>query len=282
MREIDQQASAATSRGDRQQTESLKRGLAILRCFSPERSRLSNQDISAQTGLPKATVSRLAYTLTQLGYLVHSKETGLYRVGPPVLSLGFACLSGIGVRDVAQPYMQNMAEYAGPGILVALGARDDFSITYVGCSRSSGMISLLLNVGSRVSLARSAIGRAYIAGLEENERARVVSQLRERAGSNWPIIEEGILKSVAQVRERGFCVNLGEWQPDVHSIAVPFSRVRPDEPLLAFNCGGPSYLLKPERLIDDLGPRLVEMAQRVRMTLSETSYGTASGPLTTG
>ncbi|MEY2115135.1 MULTISPECIES: helix-turn-helix domain-containing protein [Rhodanobacter] len=35
----------------------------ILRCFEYGAQRLGNQDISRQTGLPKTTVSRLAFTL---------------------------------------------------------------------------------------------------------------------------------------------------------------------------------------------------------------------------
>lgn len=39
------------------------RAFSILRCFEYGAQRLGNQDISRQTGPPKTTVSRLAFTL---------------------------------------------------------------------------------------------------------------------------------------------------------------------------------------------------------------------------
>ena len=50
---------------------SLARGLDILTAFTPAEGLLGNQEIAARAGLPKATVSRLTYTLTKLGYLTH-------------------------------------------------------------------------------------------------------------------------------------------------------------------------------------------------------------------
>ena len=47
----------------------LARGLDLLRAFKPGETMLGNRDFVERTGLPKATVNRLAYTLTVLGYL---------------------------------------------------------------------------------------------------------------------------------------------------------------------------------------------------------------------
>ncbi|MDL2425343.1 helix-turn-helix domain-containing protein, partial [Pseudomonas sp. BAgro211] len=57
---------------DRKYVEALARGLDVLRAFTHGSVVLGNQEISRITGLPKATVSRMTYTLTQLGYLCYS------------------------------------------------------------------------------------------------------------------------------------------------------------------------------------------------------------------
>ncbi|WP_085558186.1 IclR family transcriptional regulator [Azospirillum agricola] len=250
--------------GDRQFVVALFRGLEILRCFQPWDNALGNQELAQRSGLPKATVSRLTYTLSKLGYLVYMEDSGRYRMGVPVLGLGYACLGGLKIRETAQPYLQELADHAGDGVLAALGGRDDLSMIYVSCARSAGMLSLQLNVGSRISLARSGMGRAYLAAIGDDEREALMPKLRARAGEErWPQIEAGIRRAIDEIRTRGFCMNVGDWYPQVNSVAVPFRSPQGDLPALAFNCGGPSYVLTPERLENDLGPRLVDLANKV-------------------
>lgn len=250
--------------GDRQFIVALYRGLEILRCFRPSDGALGNQDLAQRSGLPKATVSRLTYTLSKLGYLVYLEESGKYRMGVPVLGLGYACLAGLKIRETAQPYLQELADYAGDGVLTALGGRDDLSMIYIACARSAGMISLQLNVGSRISLSRTGMGRAYLAGISDDEREALLPKLRARAGEDrWPQVYEGITRAIEEVRTRGFCMNVGDWHPQVNSIAAPFRTPHGDMPVLAFNCGGPAYILTPERLEKNLGPRLVDMVNKV-------------------
>ena len=250
--------------GDRQFVVALHRGLDILRCFKPADGALGNQDLARRSGLPKATVSRLTYTLSKLGYLVYLEDSGKYRMGVPVLGLGYACLAGLRIRETAQPFLQELADYAGDGVLTALGGRDALSMIYIACARSAGMISLQLSVGSRISLARSSMGRAYLAGLRETERAALMPKLRARVGEEaWPRIEDGVLRAVEEISARGFYMNVGEWHPQVNSVAVPLRLPHDDDSLLAFNCGGPSYILTPQRLESNLGPRLVELAHKV-------------------
>ena len=88
------QREASESDGeDRMFVNALARGLEILRVFNPSYGALGNQEIARRTGIPKPTVSRLAYTLTKLGYLIYFPDTRRYQLGPAGLSLGYAILS---------------------------------------------------------------------------------------------------------------------------------------------------------------------------------------------
>lgn len=249
--------------GDRQFITSLHRGLEVLRAFRPDdRAGLSNGDLAERTGLPNSTVSRLTYTLLKIGYLLYDDATGRYRMGVPVLSLGYACLSGMPIRDAAQGYMQELADECGAGVLVALGSRDENTITYLATARTKSVVALQLGVGSRISLARSAIGRAWLAACPADERKDILASLEAKAEpEDWPKIRAGIDRSAKEVAERGFCGNYGEWQPTVNSVAVPFRAQDPSEPLLAFNIGGPASYLPKERLENEIGPKLVHLVQ---------------------
>lgn len=252
--------------GDRQFVTALHRGLEILRAFQPtDTSGLGNRELAERTGLPNSTVSRLTYTLLKLGYLVYHEETGRYRMGVPVLGLGYACLGGLRIRETVQPHMQRLADECGDGVLVALGGRDDMKMTYIAAARASaGMISLQLNVGSRISLARSAMGRAYIAGTDDHEREQIMQRVEERTDpADWPQLRDEIEEAAAQIKERGFYVSIGKWQSDVHAVSVPYRSMHGDTPMLSFNLGGPGYILPRDRLINELGPKLVQMRNTI-------------------
>src|SRR5579863_10437634 len=93
---------------DRSFVVALSRGLDVLRAFHPNDGLLGNQDIAARTKLPKPTVSRLTYTLTKLGYLSQVSRFDKYQLAPPAMSLGYAALANLGIRHIAQPYLQSL------------------------------------------------------------------------------------------------------------------------------------------------------------------------------
>jgi DNA-binding IclR family transcriptional regulator len=250
--------------GDRQFVAALHRGLEILACFRPTDGSLGNQDLAMRSSLPKATVSRLTYTLSKLGYLTYLNSQGKYRLGAPVLGFGYSCLGGLKIREFMQPHLQELADFAGDGALIALGARDDLTMTYIACARSAGVISLQLSVGSRISLARSSVGRAHLSGLSEEEREGLMERMRIHYGEErWAPIHKGILRSLQEIRAQGYCLNFGDWHPQINSVAVPFLSKQPDAAVLAVNCGGPAHVLTAERLRKTLAPRLLEIVRKV-------------------
>lgn len=245
---------------DRKFVVALARGLEILRAFRQDGELLGNKDLAQRSGLSKSTVSRLTYTLCKLGYLHYLQDTARYRLAPPVLSLGFACLASLPVRELALPMMRELAAYSG--LPVALAARDRTSMVYVERVRSPNPVTLAVEVGAHIKLATSALGRAYIAGLCQDEREAVFEELAEHEGASWPSIRNGIERALECYEKHGFCTSIGEWKVGVNSVAVPF--VPSDgSPVLAFNVGGPADQLPFELIFSDMGSRLVEIAKRV-------------------
>ncbi|MBL4598746.1 MAG: IclR family transcriptional regulator [Rhizobiaceae bacterium] len=259
------EAAKTNTENDRQFVTALHRGLEILRAFKPtDRAGLGNRELAERTGLPNSTVSRLTFTLWKLGYIVYDDGTGRYRMGVPVLSLGYACLAGMQIRETAQVYMQELADECGDGVLVALGSRDNMTMTYLACARSVGLISLQLSVGSRISLSRSALGRAYIAGTTQDERDEILISIEERGDADFAQLMKGaIVEAQDQIGAKGFYMNIGGWQPDVNSVAVPYRSPDGNIPMMSFNLGGPAYNLPKEKLELEFGPKLVEMVNKI-------------------
>lgn len=245
---------------DRGFVTALARGLEVLACFRRGEALLGNQEIAARCGLPKSTVSRLTYTLTRLGYLHYVPEAGKYRLGTAVLALGGALLSRLDVRRLARPAMQEIAAEARA--VVALGTRDRLSMVYLEVAKGDSAISLNLEVGSRISLANSAMGRAYLAICGEAEREEALARLRELDEPAFPRIRAGIEAALRDWATLGCCCSFGDWQENVNAIAVGF-RPGGGLPPMVLNCGAPSFLVTREDLLERARPRLSALAARL-------------------
>lgn len=254
----------AAAKDDRHFVTALARGLEVLACFRTGESTLSNQELALRCRLPKSTVSRLTLTLTRLGYLIHVPENGRYRLGTACLALGSALLTRLDVRKIARPLMQELAGYAHA--TVALGVRDKLSMIYVENCRSAAALTLTLDVGSRIPVATSAIGRAWLAAIGERERTEFLDLVRELDDVAWPRIAEGVARSLEEYRTLGVTCSFGEWQPDVNGIACA---VHPGNglPLMAINVGGPSFHLSREFLLAEVRPRLISLVARIEEAL---------------
>lgn len=245
---------------DRLFVNAIARGLEILRCFRPGETYLANAELASRTGIPKPTVSRFTHTLTKLGYLLLSESDGKYRLASGVLALGYSMLANMDVREIARPAMRELAEYSKGA--VSIGIRDRLSMVYVESCRSSSRVALQLAVGSRIPLATTAIGRAVLAGLPQEERDYLLDHIRLADEENWPRIKLGIEQAQLDIAERGFCLSVGELHSEIHAVGVPLIGVE-QEKALAFNCGGPAFLLPREKLESDIGPRLVQLVRKV-------------------
>ncbi|MBH9393137.1 IclR family transcriptional regulator [Pseudomonas aeruginosa] len=244
---------------DRQFVTALARGLELLRCFTPRESLLGNQELAKKTGLPKPTVSRLTHTLTRLGYLRHLPHSGKYQLEVGGMSFGYAMLSNLSIRALARPLMEEMAGYAKAA--VAMAARDRLSMVYLAVVHGEANLTMRRQVGSHLSLHRSAIGRACLAAMPEDEREFILGHLRKRHPEDWPEVRKGLERAFRDYADYGFCLSLGEWQRDVNAVGVALHHE--SHGLLAFNCGGPSFHLKREKLEDDIGPRLLHMVHNI-------------------
>jgi DNA-binding IclR family transcriptional regulator len=249
---------------DRQFVNALARGLEVLRCFQPGRAHLSNADLSRLTGFPKPTVSRLTYTLKKLGYLQFSDDMRKYQLASGVLGLGYSMLANLDVRNLARPAMQELAEYSR--VSVAIGVRDRLSMIYVETCRSSARVTLRLDVGSRIPLATTSMGKALLCGMSHDERNGVMDEIRRADRDNWPRIRTDLEKAFDDYDAQGFCIALGEWQPEIRAVGVPLIGVG-GEKQMAFNCGGPAYLLAHDKLKNDIGPRLTALVRGVERDL---------------
>jgi IclR family pca regulon transcriptional regulator len=209
--------SAAT--GDPNFMTSLARGLAVIRGFSREKRFMTIAQLSQKTGIPRAAVRRCLYTLERLGY-VTSEDGRNFALRPKLLGLGHAYLSSTPLVVTAQPFLDRVSEAVNESCSLAI--LDGVDILYVARSVSSRIISVALNVGSRLPAHCTSIGLVLLAHLPpadlKDHLARVdLKRYTERTITS----RAALLDALEEVRDQGFAVADNMMEIGVRSIAVP-------------------------------------------------------------
>ncbi|WP_144110171.1 IclR family transcriptional regulator [Paraburkholderia sp. BCC1886] len=238
----------------------LARGLDLLRAFKPGETLLGNRDFVERTGLPKATVNRLAYTLTVLGYLRLDESLGKYALDAGVLSLGFALLSGTDTLELARPHLRTFAREVGAA--VSLGCRDGLDMIYLETIRSETALTLGLASGSKLSMLTSSMGRAYLAVQPEDARKALLAELRKAAGKHAALQVAEAEKEIAAFATERCCYSFRAWHDDVNAVAVPFREPREGR-WLVLSCSGPASSMGEAVFRDSVAPRLKALARRL-------------------
>ena len=259
-------AGTDTEGKDRNFVTALARGLEILRCFGENERSLTNSEIAERTGLPKATVSRLTHTLCVLEYLAADPRDGSYRLSAGVLHLGFSVLASMDIGERAKQEMRALRDGPNSYVTVALAEQHGLDAVYLATSNSREGVSLAIRVGSRLPIFHSAIGRAILVGMTEDDRERVLALAQAESAEMEAEGRLQIAEALAEFEAKGFCTGYGTWLSDVNGIAVPVYALAGGL-VYGLNVGGPASRLKKKELETVYGPLLIKAAR----TLSPSS-----------
>ena len=238
----------------------LAHGLAVLECFTVGEPALSNKELAVRTGLSKATISRLTYTLAALGLVHYDAHLRRYRLGATTLSLGYPLLANLNVRQTARPLMKQLADEAGGS--VSLGMRDRIHMVYVETIRGHDGIAFRPDIGASLPMLQTAMGRAWLAQAAPSVREAIVREIRARFPEQWTLYGDALEAACRDLAENGFCISCGCWQKDVNAVAVPLT-VPIDGEILVFNCGVPAARSSVRQLERRIAPRLIRLVRQV-------------------
>ena len=235
----------------------LERGFRVLDCFVAASKPLSNSEVAELTGIPRPSVTRLIATLVALGHLRPAQASERWELAAGVVRLARSFLGTLNIRDYAREHLRSLAEAIDASSF--LGVRDGLDVLVVEAARSSAAVAVMsADVGTRMSLARSALGRAWLLGLDPESRAVVLGQL-QAADVVTDKQKMALSKSLASTQELGYIVSVGEWHPAINAAAVPVCTA--DGQIVSLNCGGPAFMLTEAKLRGWVVPRLLQAAQ---------------------
>lgn len=203
---------------DRQFVDALARGFAVMECLSRAQRPLGNGEIARIVGLPPSTISRLTYTLTELGYVRRSSLERTYELTPKNLTLGYSVLSGMSLLDRVRPYLRSISDKTGE--TVALAVRDSLHISFVEVIPGTNLLSVRLATGGRLRIGVSAAGVALTAALSKRKRWSLLNRLKaEMEQRNED--HDAFVKAVDDCGSAGYAIVRNLWQEGVGGVSTP-------------------------------------------------------------
>jgi IclR family acetate operon transcriptional repressor len=205
-----------SSDAGRYEVQAVSKAAAILGAFKTT-VQLSQSEIAAAVGLPKATVYRLAATLQQAGLLAKDSQDN-YRLGSELVALARQVLNR-GLPSVARPYMLELSNRFGHS--VNLGIRSHYDVLFIEVLESRHNFRTTSAVGAREPLHATAAGKAILAELPQGELDEFVRIHGLPALTPNTITSRARLdEELAKVHDRGYAFDAGECVLGAHCVAA--------------------------------------------------------------
>lgn len=249
-------------------SQSLERGLAILSCFTPKRPVLGIADIADELGMSRSTTHRYVITLLALGYLEQGASRK-YRLGLRVTDLGMSALNSTGLREHAQPYIEELRQRTS--YTVSLAVLDGPEVLYVDRAlsfrRGHDRTGLDIRTGSRLPAYCTAMGKLLLANLPDADQRELIPSMKlTKHGPNTITSKKALRDELEEVLDANFAVDDEELAKDLYSVAAPV-RNEARQVVAAVDIAVPSSMITLGELVDALGPHLVSTADRISARL---------------
>ncbi|MEK6202847.1 MAG: IclR family transcriptional regulator [Psychrobacter sp.] len=245
---------------DRQFVTALGRGLTLLSAFE-HHEQLSHQQLCQMTKLPKATITRLIHTLMTLGFLrvtIH----GQYQLGSSAVRLSAIAWSRHDLVAAAEPLLRQFA--SSNEVSVNLATEVEGEMRYHACCRSPARLSVNLQVGSAVPVARTAIGRAFYSVSSQARQKVILSNLQEHLSTEDYNHAQSALSAAAEhYRTHGYTISDGEFSTDILAVAVGVFDVATGQYAYSLNASVPSANWQSDDYAAMIVPKLQALAERI-------------------
>jgi IclR family pca regulon transcriptional regulator len=174
--------------------------------------------IAERVDLSRAAARRFLLTLENLGYV--SLEGRNFQLTAKVLDLGYGYLSSLSLPEIAQPHLETLAsrvhESASASVL------DGTDIVYVARVPIRRIMSVKINIGTRMPAHATSMGRVLLSGLSSPELKTLISNFDLPKYTKNTITSKNILlQEINKVRIQGWSINDQELEYGLRSIAVP-------------------------------------------------------------
>jgi len=241
-------------------TGSLAKGIKLLEVLADTGRAMGVSELSRALGLDKSTVYRLLATLKSRGYVEQDPETRKYTIGPRMIAVSSRILGNNDVYLQARPVMKKLLQETRETVHLAMLMENQ--VVYIAQEISPEVVSVNTEIGQREPVYCTAVGKALVAFLPEEELEAVICRLDFQPYTPRTITDPDRFRAhCQQIRAQGYAVDDEELYPGVRCIAAPI-RGHDGSVLASLGISGPTTRLQSE-VISRLGRIVMKYAQEV-------------------
>jgi DNA-binding IclR family transcriptional regulator len=261
MNDLPPSVAAAPQLDERYLVPALARGLAILECFGSGREELSLVELARGVGMTRSAAYRLVYTLAELGFLARHPERKSYRLGPRVLSLGFAYLASQEMAEMARPHLEALRDRTNCSTHLAV--LDGIEIVYIARFADKKALTSRITIGTRFPAHATSMGRAILAQLTADEvRKRFDGRALARFSNTTPTTLKTLQTVLEEDRERGYVLSRSGFEAGIASVAAPVFDAD-GLPVAAINISTPESTLAGNAIETTIKDQVVQTAKTI-------------------
>ena len=239
--------------------QSIERAFTVLEMMADHGGMMGLSQLSAESGLPLPTIHRLVRTLVDLGYL-RQEPSRQYLLGPRLVRLGESSSRLLNVW--ARPHLTRLVDELGESANFAM--LDGNQIVYVAQVPSRHSMRMFTEVGRRVLPHCTAVGKAIMAEMPQDEVRRILEQTGMPRSTEHTLTDPDLfLKQLSWCAEHGYALDEEEQEIGVRCVAVAVPDV---SSRLAISVSGPAGRMS-EELVERAVPLLQEAGRQRSLQL---------------
>ncbi|GCC50501.1 IclR family transcriptional regulator [Chryseotalea sanaruensis] len=243
--------------------QSLEKGLNVINAFDMDHEQMTLSDVAKKVDLTRANARRILLTLQHLGY-VTSLDGKLFSLTPKVLSLGYSYLSGLPFRELAQPYMQELAKEINESC--SMSVLDNSDIVYIARVHTKRIMTISLGVGTRLPAHATSMGKVLLASMDPMEAAKLIGQMKFEELTPFTLSKNAFIQHLDVVRKQGWAISDQELEIGVRSIACPI-RDKKGKVIAAINISGHASRVTLEDLVKKYLSALKDKVEKIEHAL---------------
>ncbi|QII03797.1 IclR family transcriptional regulator (plasmid) [Rhodococcoides fascians A21d2] len=244
----------------------LERSALILASF-PGGTALSLAEVVARTGLPRSTAHRIMVDLVDMGWL--ARRGGKFELGMTLFELGERVGLKHRLRTAALPFMQDL--FSVTEQTVHLAVRDGHDAVYVEKIHGHSALSLPSQIGGRLPLTCTAVGKALLAAEGVEVRDAILGQPLRRYTPKSIVDPKRLAAELDSVRRTGVAIEREEAAIGGCCLASPVMLA--GRPTAAISVSVPTDRFRPELLAPAV--RTAALALGRALSRSASEHGSA-------
>jgi DNA-binding IclR family transcriptional regulator len=208
--------------------------------------------LADHVGLPNSTVHNHLSTLVNRGYVIKQNER--YRLSLQFLDLGAYTRRMRKIYQVAAPELDEVATETGE--VVSLVVEESGKGIFLYSAEGEDAVSLNTVPGTRIHMHTSAMGKAILAQLPDEEVTEILKRHGLQKYTPHTIVDETALReNLDAIRERGLAIDNEERVRGSRAVAVPI-RDESGGIIGSIGVSGPMSRLTDERMAGELADLL--------------------------